>query len=72
MPAENQTFEELFTPQQLGLLWKFHPSTIQRLFKDEPGVLIYGEENRRDRKRDYTTIRIPLSVAKKVRERLSR
>jgi hypothetical protein len=64
--------EAMYTPQELAELWKFHPTTIQRMFKDEPGVLVYGEENRRDRKRDYTTLRIPASVAQRVYERFRR
>jgi hypothetical protein len=72
MQVNDAAFEPLFTPQELAKLWKFHPKTIQRLFRDEPGVLVYGEENRRDRKRDYITIRIPASVAQRVYERLMR
>ncbi len=70
--AEMLQLEEVFTPQQLAKKWAFHPSTIQRLFKDEPGVMVFGAENRRDKKRDYTTIRIPYSVAERVFKRLTR
>ncbi len=67
MATESQTaFERHFTPQQLAELWVLHESTIRRIFLEEPGVLKYGSENRRDGHRDYVTLRIPESVAKRV------
>jgi hypothetical protein len=36
------------------------------MFQDEPGVLKNGKSNRRDGKRDYVTLRIPESVARRV------
>lgn len=63
------TFERHYTPQELAELWQLDESTIRRLFIDEPGVLVYGKERRRDGKRDYVTLRIPASVAVKVHER---
>lgn len=67
-----EQIEELYTPQDLAKLWKLHPTTIQRMFVDEPGVLVYGKEGRRDGKRQYITIRIPISVANSVYKRMSR
>jgi hypothetical protein len=64
--------ERHYTPQELAALWKFDQSTIRRMFIDEPGVLIFGKERRRDGRRDYVTLRIPESVAKKVYERSTR
>ena len=68
LPA-GTAFEHHFTPRELAELWKFDESTIRRMFIDEPGVLIYGKEKRRDGRRDYVTLRIPESVAQKVYER---
>jgi hypothetical protein len=51
---------------------RFDESTIRRMFIDEPGVLIYGKEKRRDGRRDYVTLRIPESVARRVYERRTR
>jgi len=65
-------FERHYTPQQLAELWLLHESTIRRLFLDEPGVLKYGKSSRRDGNRDYITLRIPESVAKRVYARRSR
>jgi hypothetical protein len=65
-------FEHHYTPRELAELWKFDESTIRRMFIDEPGVLIYGKERRRDGRRDYVTLRIPESVAQRVYERRTR
>ena len=73
MTLERDTaFERHFTPQQLAEQWVLHESTIRRLFLDEPGVLKYGKSSRRDGHRDYVTLRIPESVAKRVYARRSR
>jgi hypothetical protein len=64
--AVHETFEPHFTPQDLGGLWKLDVSTIRRWFIDEPGVLMYGKQSRRDGKRSYLTLRIPASVARRV------
>jgi hypothetical protein len=42
------------------------------MFIDEPGVLVYGKEHRRDGRRDYVTLRIPASVAEAVYRRRTR
>lgn len=70
--ATDTAFERHYTPQQLAELWLLHESTIRRLFLDEPGVLKYGKASRRDGHRDYVTLRIPESVAKRVYARRSR
>jgi len=72
MPVENSAFEHHYTPHELAELWKFDESTIRRMFMDEPGVLIYGKERRRDGRRDYVTLRIPESVARRVYEKRTR
>jgi hypothetical protein len=64
--------ENHFTPQELAELWKFDESTIRRMFIDEPGVLKYGKQSRRDGRRNYVTLRIPESVARRVYERRTR
>jgi hypothetical protein len=65
-------FEHHYTPQELGELWGFHPTTIRSMFIDEPGVLKVGKQGRRDGKRDYISLRIPSSVAQRVYERKTR
>jgi hypothetical protein len=59
-------FEALYTPRELSQLFKFDERTIRRWFIDEPGVLKFGKEDRRDGKRQYVTLRIPASVATRV------
>lgn len=72
MALDGPAFEHQFTPRELAELWKFDESTIRRMFIDEPGVLIYGKEQRRDGRRDYVTLRIPESVVRRVYERRTR
>jgi hypothetical protein len=70
--VEDTAFERHFTPKQLADLWLLHESTIRRLFVDEPGVLKYGKVSRRDGHRDYVTLRIPETVARRVYEARTR
>lgn len=69
---ESPTFEEFLTPQDIAVKLKVHPKTIQRMFIDEPGVLILGDESRKGGKRQYVTLRIPPSVAQRVLQRKTR
>lgn len=64
--TEGTAFERHFTPQQLAELWVLHESTIRRLFLGEPGVLKYGNSSMRSGRREYVTLRIPESVARRV------
>jgi hypothetical protein len=59
-------FERHYTPAELAEIWRYHETTIIRMFQDEPGVLKIGKANRRDGKRDYVTLRIPEAVALRV------
>jgi hypothetical protein len=64
-------FGKVFTPKELGALWQLSENSIRRLFQDEPGVFVMGTLKAR-KKRGYTTLRIPESVAARVwRERLN-
>jgi hypothetical protein len=72
MPLDATALEKHYTPQELAELWNFDQSTIRRMFIDEPGVLIYGKERRRDGRRDYVTLRIPASVVERVHKRRTR
>lgn len=69
-----EAIESLYTPQELAELWKFDESTIRRMFQDEPGVLKKTQPVlMKNRKRSpRVTLRIPVSVAKRVFDRLSR
>ena len=62
-------FGRIYTPKELGVLWRLSEQSIRRLFADEPGVFTVGNPNPR-RKRGYVTLRIPEAVALRVwRER---
>ena len=58
--------EEHYTVQEIAKKWKVDAETVRRTFIDEEGVLIFGEQDRRDGKRAYLTLRIPESVLKRV------
>jgi hypothetical protein len=60
--------EKHYSANELATLWDVSAQTIRNIFKDEPGVLRIQNGNG---KRDYVTIRIPLSVAERVHRRLS-
>ncbi|HLJ48445.1 MAG TPA: hypothetical protein VKU01_20665 [Bryobacteraceae bacterium] len=59
------SFAKVYTPAELGALWKLSDDSIRRLFQDEPGVFRLGNPNAR-KKRSYLTLRIPESVAERV------
>jgi hypothetical protein len=66
--------EEVFTPKELADRNKLDPSTIRKIFRDEPGVIRLNAERgtgRRKRRRSYATIRIPASVADRVFGRMT-
>jgi hypothetical protein len=58
-------FGKVFTPRELAELWQLSEQSIRRLFQDQPGVFILGDDNPRGR-RGYQTLRIPELVALRV------
>jgi hypothetical protein len=58
--------ERHYSIAELAERWNLSPDTIRKLFENEPGVLVLGENSKRRRKRRYTTLRIPESVAARV------
>lgn len=73
MPDVNQgVFEEkYFSPAELAKLLGLSVDTIRRLFSSEDGVLVVQRADTRKNARSYKTLRIPLSVALRVREKLT-
>jgi hypothetical protein len=63
--STENSFGPIYTPKELGKLWKLSENSIRRLFIDEPGVFLIGSSNPRGR-RGYVTLRIPESVALRV------
>ena len=62
--------ERKFTSEELAKLHGLNPTTIRRMFVDEPGVIRLGTSRRRG-KRQYFSLRIPASVAARVFGRLT-
>ena len=62
-------FEKHYSVKELAELWNLSERTIRRMFTGEPGVVEWGTDERR-RKRRYKTVRIPESVARRVHRRL--
>jgi hypothetical protein len=63
--------ERHYSPAELADAWGLSADTIRSLFEGEPDVLIYGETQGTNRRRRYRTIKIPASVAIRVKNRLS-
>ena len=66
---QDHGFERLYTPAELADLWVLSIDTVRRLFEKEPGILVLSL--RRPGRRQYRTLRIPLSVAERVYRRLT-
>lgn len=62
--------QETFTVAQIASLWQLSTDTIQRIFEEEPGVLVQGSKNPRG-KRKRVTLRIPREVMTRVKKRRS-
>jgi hypothetical protein len=66
----NAVDEPVYLPSELARIKKLHPSTIRKLFQDEPGVQRLGHAAK-GRRRQYYSLRIPLSVADRVFKRMT-
>ena len=64
MPSPANVLEEMLTVQQVCEAWNIAERTAIRIFAEEPGVIKLGTARRR-------ILRIPVSVAERVRQRLS-
>jgi hypothetical protein len=58
--------QENFTVAEIAALWKLSTDSIQRLFQDEPGVVVLGDKNPRGKRR-RVTLRIPRTVMERVK-----
>jgi hypothetical protein len=64
--------EKSFTVAELAAEWNLSTHKIRELFRNEPGVLkMQDKDFKKKRKRRYTTLRIPLEVAQRVRSRMT-
>jgi len=63
--------ERHFSVKELAQVWGLSPAAIRSLFRNEPGVLRFGQEHN-GHQRDYVTLRIPATVAERVYRRCMR
>jgi hypothetical protein len=61
--------EEVFTSDELAKRMKLHPSTIRKIFVEEPGVFRIGHAGGPGRGQ-YFSLRIPASVVERVLGRM--
>lgn len=59
-----------FTVAQIASMWQLSTDTVQRMFADEPDVVVLGNKNPRG-KRKRITLRIPRAVMERVKRRRS-
>ncbi len=69
IPPASIFTERHYTIAEIAGLWNVSIDFVRRLFAEEPGVLVFGDQ-RNERKRRYTTMRIPESVLKRVHNRV--
>ena len=63
--VSKSVWQGLYPQETWRNLWQLSEQSIRRLFQDEPGVFILGDDNPRGR-RGYQTLRIPEAVAMRV------
>lgn len=61
--------EPHYSVQEIAKWWQLDPETVSKVFRNEPGVLVLGNSGRKEGKRDYTILRIPDSVLRRVYSR---
>jgi hypothetical protein len=68
--GSKQLYEPLYTPEELARATKLHAATIRKIFMGEQGVIRLGRPTL-GRRRQYFTLRIPESVARRVLARMT-
>ena len=74
VPSSKQTeprivaLEPHFTPAEVAEMWGCSVVTVQRLFRNEPGVMAF-QGKRGKHARPHLTMRIPRSVLERVHRR---
>ena len=62
--------ERHYAVTEIAEMWNLSPDKVREIFKNEPGVLVIGEQSPRHKRR-YVTLRIPHSVLERVHLRLA-
>ena len=64
--------ERHYSVGEIGAMWGLSQDAVRRLFQDEPGVLVLGDDQGSAHKRRYTTLRIPEWVVLRVYRRMTK
>jgi hypothetical protein len=64
--------EKHYSVAEIATAWGLSDDAVRKIFANEPGVLVIGEQRSLSRKRRYTTLRIPEDVLERVHRRLTR
>lgn len=59
------TLEPTFTVPEIAVMLKLTRQTVQRMFGDEPGVILLGRPERMHKRR-YRILRVPKHVLERV------
>jgi len=59
-----------YTAREISELLNLSQDSVRKLFQDEPGVLVLGDQSSKYKRR-YTTLRVPDSVLRRVLRRMS-
>ena len=71
-PAARESFAERhYTVDDIAKCWQLSRDKVQRIFQNEPGVVVIEGDGASHGKRRHRTLRIPASVAERVHRRLS-
>ena len=73
VPSQVETsvhIERHYAVAEIAEMWNLSADKVRELFKNEPGVLVIGEQSPRHKRR-YVTLRIPHSVVERVHRRLA-
>lgn len=68
MATDETTFERHFSVEELCELWSMSDDFVRRLFRNEPGVVVF--QKHQAGRRVYRVLRIPESVALRVHQRM--
>lgn len=63
--------ETHYTPYEVAGFLHVDANSVRRIFREEPGVVLWGNGKSTYRKRAYTTMRIPQSVLDRVYRRMT-
>jgi hypothetical protein len=63
--------ERHYTVAGIARLWDLSPDFVRKMFTNEPGVVVFGDEPKLGTRR-YRTLRIPQSVVARVHRRLTK